>query len=161
MGLLVGPGRSSGEGFLSDLLSVLELSFWVLVLPYWMVLLSFATTHSPLPVRSLLGGFLQEGVCLESLRVLGFPSMLQVFGRFGGGGGGLVKGVLLVGVSKGSDLLRKPLVQLSTEFVRRPIPDTGGHDSLGVESPGPGRMVSRRVHGVSSPGSRLDREGIG
>ena len=43
----------------------------------------------------------------------------------------------------------------------KPIPDTGVHDPLGDRSPGPGRVVARRVHGVSSPGSRLDREGIG
>ena len=42
-----------------------------------------------------------------------------------------------------------------------PIPDAGVHDPLGGGSPGPGRVVSGRLHGVSSPGSRLDREGIG
>ena len=43
----------------------------------------------------------------------------------------------------------------------KPIPDVGDHDPLGDGSPGPGRVVSRRVHGESSPGSRLDRERIG
>ena len=43
----------------------------------------------------------------------------------------------------------------------RPIPDVGGHDPLGDGSLGPGRIVSRRMHRRSSPGSRLDREGIG
>ena len=43
----------------------------------------------------------------------------------------------------------------------RPIPDVGFEDPLGDRSPGPGRAVSRRVHWGSSPGSRLDREGIG
>ena len=43
----------------------------------------------------------------------------------------------------------------------RPIPDAGVHDPLGEESPGIGRMAARRVQGFFSPGSRLDREGIG
>ena len=43
-------------------------------------------------------------------------------------GGG---GVLLGKVSKGSDLLRKLLVQMSTEFPQSQFPDVGGHDPFG------------------------------
>ena len=43
----------------------------------------------------------------------------------------------------------------------RPIPCILHHDPLGEESPGDGRRVARRVQGCSSPGSRLDRDGLG
>ena len=72
-----------------------------------------------------------------------------------------MEGVLFVKVSKRVRLTKKTPCPAVYRVSVRPIPDVGGHDPLGEGSPGPGRVVSRRVHGGSSPGSRLDREGIG
>ena len=110
-GLTCSPGNHPLRDFF-----LISLAFWVilmvLVLPYWMVPLSFAIILSPLPVRSLLGGFLRVDMFLGSLRVLGISSMLLMLV----GVWALMGGVLFVKVSKGSDLLRKLLVLQFTEF---------------------------------------------
>ena len=56
-------------------------------------------------------------------------------------------------------LTKKTPCALVHRVSAQPIPEVGNHDPLGEGSPGQGRLVARRVHGVSSPGSRLDREG--
>ena len=152
-GLTCRPRESSGEGFLSDLLGLLGILL-VLVLLYWTDPLSFVIIPSLLPAKSQLGGSFRVGrflVLLLSLTVL----------QLG------VEGWVLVGGSFVSHSFKRVRLTMKTPCAKvcrvsiRPIPDVGGHDPLGDGSPGLGRMVSRRVHGVSSPGSRLDREGIG
>ena len=155
-GLTCRPRETSDEGFLSDLLG----------------LLGYPAGSG----RALLGGSLK-------LRYNTFPFARRkptwrlplggkVSGIIGGfGGSGLVSGAReglgsVGGVFVGKGLKRVRLTKKTPcpEIYRvssRPIPDAGRHDPVGVGSPGPGRVVSRRVHGGSSPGSRLDREGIG
>ena len=58
-------------------------------------------------------------------------------------------------------LTKKTPRHLVSKVSHRPIPDEGGQDPVGDASSGHGRVVARKVHGSSSPGSRLDKEGIG
>ena len=153
MGLLAGPGNPLEKDS-----SLICLVCWgillVLVLLCWMGLLNSAIILSPLPVRSLLGGSLRVDRFLGLLRVL---SMLQLLG----GGGGSGEGSFVKQSFKRVRLTKTTPCTKICRVSTRPIPDVGGHDPLGDGSPGPGSVVARRVHVVSSPGSRLDREGIG
>ena len=67
-------------------------------------------------------------------------------------------------VSRGSDLLRKPDARLHVgvcmAFMSQSLMSII-MTLLEDGAPGLGRRVSRIVHGVSSPGGRLDQEGIG
>ena len=94
---------------------------------------------------------------LGSLRVLELLSAQRVLM----GLWALMGGVLFVKVSEGSDLLRKLLALWFTEFTHGQFRMQVFMTLLGDGSPGTGRVVARRVHLGSGPGSRLDREGIG
>ena len=155
-GLTCRPRESSGEGFLSDLLGLLG-------------------------YPSGSGGALLDGSL--KLRYNTFPfARKKPTWRLPAGGH--VSGIIeSFGGSEHASGAREGLGSDGRSFVRqsfkrvrltkktpcpavyrvsvKTIPDVGGHDPLGDGSPGPGRVVSRRVHGDSSPGSRLDREGIG
>ena len=156
MGLTCRPRETSDEGLLSDLLG----------------LLGYPAGSG----GALLGGTLK-------LRYNTFPfarrkptwrlplggMVSSIIGGFGGSGpvSGAREGLGPVGgvfVGKGLKRVRLTKKTPCPEIYRvssRPIPDAGRHDPEGVGFPGPGRVVSRKVHGGSSPGSRLDREGIG
>ena len=58
-------------------------------------------------------------------------------------------------------LTKKTPGHLVSKVSTRQIPDACLQDTVGDFSPGHGRVVVRRVHGASSPGSRLDKEGSG
>ena len=106
MGLLAGPENPLERD--SCLISLACLGILlVLVLLCWMVPFSFDTIPFLLPAGSLLGGFLLVVRFVRSLQVLGPLRMHLMLGRVWV----LIGGVLLDKVSKGSDLLRKLLVQ--------------------------------------------------
>ena len=110
-GLTCRPRESSGEGFL-----LISIAYWVillvLVLPYWMVPLSFGIIPSPLPVRSLLGGSLRVDKFLGSLRVLGLLSMHLLLVGFWAPMGEFCSSEF----QKGPTYLRKLFVLQFTEF---------------------------------------------
>ena len=111
MGSPVGPGNPLEKDSFPIYLAC-GVILLVLVLPYWMVPLNFAIIPSHLPERSLLGGFLRVDMFRGLLRVLGSSNMHLMFE----GVWALMGGVLFVKVSKGSDFLRKLLVQQCTKF---------------------------------------------
>ena len=122
-----------------------------------MVPSSYDTTHFPLPVGSLLGNFLWRGNVAAI--VTRFRASEHISGALGDGDSD-VRG--FVGYSfKRVRLTKKTPCALIHRVSAQPILDAGNHDPLGERVPGPGRVVSRKLHGESSPGSRLDREGIG
>ena len=156
MGLLVGLGRP-----LMKVFCLTFLACWGILLGLvglcWVDPLSFGTTLSPFarrkPTWRLPLGGMVSGI------IAGFGGSGPVSGAREGLGS--VGGVF---VGKGLKRVRLTKKTPCPEIYRassRPIPDAGRHDPEGVGFPGPGRVVSRRVHGGSSPGSRLDREGIG
>ena len=156
-GLTCRPRESSGEGFLSDLLGLLgypsgsgaALLDGSLKLRYN----SFPFARKKPTWRLPTGGQV-SGI------VASFEYAPTAGGNLGSGGGG--EGGSFVRQSfKRVRLSKKTPCTKVCRVSTRPIPDVGGHDPLGNGSPGPGRVVARRVHGVSSPGSRLDREEIG
>ena len=155
-GLTCRPRESSGEGFLSDLLGLLgypsgsgaALLDGSLKLRYDTFPFARKKPTWGLPV----GG-----------RVLGIVASFGVSehasdarGSLSSNGGSFVRQSF-----KRVRLSKKTPCALVHRVSRQPIPDVREHDPLGEGSPGPGRVVARKVHGASSPGSRLDREGIG
>ena len=58
-------------------------------------------------------------------------------------------------------LTQKTPGHLVSKVSQRPIPDGEGQAPVWNASSGHGRVVARKVHGDSSPGGRLDKEGIG
>ena len=152
-GLTCRPRESSGEGFLSDLLSLLgypsgsgaALLDGSLELRY--NTFPFARKK---PTWRLPAGGQVPGI------VAGFGHATAARGDLGSDGMSFVRQSF-----KRVRLTKKTPCALVHRVSAQPIPDAGNHDPLGEGSPGPGRMVSRKVHGESSPGSRLDREGIG
>ena len=150
------PRETSGEGFLSDLLGLLgyptgsggALLDGSLKLRY--NTFPFARRK---PTWRLPTGGSVPGI------VAGFGAPEHASGARGGlgsdGGNFVGRGFKRVRLTK-----KTPCPEIY-RVSAKPIPDASRHDPLGVGSPGPGRVVSRRVHGVSSPGSRLDREGVG
>ena len=154
-GLTCRPRESSGEGFLSDFLSLLgypsgsgnALLDGSLKLRY--NTFSFARKKPTwrLPagghVPGIIAGF---GVDVRSESSRGFGSV----------GRGFVRQSF-----KRVRLTKKTPCPAVYRVSVKPIPDTGVHDPLGKESPENGRVVTRRLHGGSGPRSRLDREGIG
>ena len=64
-------------------------------------------------------------------------------------------------ISKGFDSLRKPRDIWFPRFHNGQFLIGEGQDPVWDVSSGHGRVVARKVHGDSSPGGRLDREGIG
>ena len=58
-------------------------------------------------------------------------------------------------------LTKKTPRHLVCKVPQQPIPDERGQDPVRDASSGHGRVVARKVHGNSSPGSRLGKEGIG
>ena len=152
-GLTCRPRESSGEGFLSDLLGLLGYPSGS----------GAALLDGSLKLRYNTFPFARKKPTLRLPAGGQVPGIIASFDyapagrrRLGSGEGSFVSHSF-----KRVRLTKKTPCAKVCRVSIRPIPDVGGHDPLGDESPGPRRVVSRRVHGVSSPGSRLDREGIG
>ena len=155
-GLTCRPRESSGEGFLSDLLGLLGYpSGSGAALLDGSLKLRFNTF--PFARRKPTWG-LPVGGQVSGI-VASFGALVHASAAERGLG---PNGEILVRQSfKRVRLTKKtPCVKVH-RVSAMPIPDAGVHDPLGEGSPGPGRVVARRLHWVSSPGSRLDREGIG
>ena len=155
-GLTCRPRESSGEGFLSDLLSLLGYPSGS----------GGALLDGSLKLRYNTFPFARKKPTWRLPMGGNVPGIIESFGvseHASGAHGGLGSdGRSFVRQSfKRVRLTKKTLCPAVYRVSARPIPDEGGHDPLGDGSPGPGRVVSRRVHGESSSGSRLDREGIG
>ena len=155
-GLTCRPLESSGEGFLSDFLSLLgypsgsgkTLLEGSLRLKYQSLPFANRKPTWRLPVEGMVPLVIAEYE--RSLVPLEAPCTHGV-----GGGGFLQKGVKRVRLTK------KTPRHLVSKISPRSIPEDERWGPVLDVSPGHGRVVARRVHGVSSPGSRLDEEGIG
>ena len=155
-GLTCRPLESSGEGFLSDFLCLLGypsgsgklLLEGSLRLKYQSLPFANRKPTWRLPVEGkvplVIADYGRSLVPLEA-------PCIQDFGE----GGFLRKSVKRVRLTK------KTPGHLVSKVSLRPIPDGEMRDPFWDGPPGHGRVVVRRLHGVSSPGSRLDKEGIG
>ena len=155
-GLTCRPLESSGEGFLSDFLGLLgypsgsgrPLLDGTLHLKYQSFPFANRKPTWRLPVEGKVSLVIAE---FEKSLV---PSIDP--------SGGVIGGRDFLNVRfKRVRLTKKTPGHLVSKVPQRPIPDEGGQDPVGDASSGHGRVVARKVHGNSSPGSRLDKEGIG
>ena len=131
------PRESSGEGFLGDFLSLLGYS------------------HGS-------GGALLDGTLKLKYHTLPFTRRKPTWRLPVEGNVSLVIAEFerslvhpddpSVGGVRGRDFLNRRFKRVRLTCLQDPVGDF---------SPGHGRVVVRRVHGASSPGSRLDNEGIG
>ena len=156
-GLTCRPFQTSGEGFLSDLLSLLgypsgsgaALLNGTLKLRYHTMPFARRKLSWKVPGRGGVADILTAGG--EEIGILWgvssgrcpFPSQKW---------------------KKGSGLTKKtpcPPVSVVQRGSVQPIPNVVFHDPGGDWEPGAGRRVARRIHGDSSLGDRLDRAGIG
>ena len=155
-GLTCRPLESSGEGFLSDFLGLLgyptgsgrALLDGTLKLKYLSIPFARRKPTWRLPgnrqVPLVIAEFEKSLLPLEDPRVVGVGGRDFLFRSF-----------------KRVRLTKKTPGHLVSKVSAQPIPDARFHDPLRDYSLGHGRLVARRIHGVSSPGGRLDREGIG
>ena len=148
-GLTCRPLKTSGEGVLSDLLSLLGYPAGsgtaLLGGTLGLNIKLFPSLGGSLPGRFLcLGRWPIFLLLVAIILTMGVMCSLWVV-------------VSLVKVVKGSDLLRRHQFWGGS---LRPIPGGSLHDPGYVGDPGTGRRVSRRCLG-SNPGDRLDRNGIG
>ena len=154
-GLTCRPLESSGEGFLSDLLGLLgypsgsgrPLLDGTLHLKYQSFKFAIRKLTWRLPVKGKVSLVISE---FEKSLV---PSIDPSGGAMGG------RDFLNVRFKR-VRLTKKTPGHLVSKVSQRPIPEEGGQDPMWDVSSGHGRVVARKVHGNSSPGSRLDKEGI-
>ena len=155
-GLTCRPRESSGEGVLSDLLGLLVYpSSSGAALLDGSLKLRYNTF--PFARRKPTWGLPVGGQVHEI--IVSFGALEHATDAWGGLGSN--RGSFVRQSFKRVRLTKKTPCAKVYRVSSMPIPDAGVHDPLGDRSPGPGRVVARRVHGVSSPGSRLDRAGIG